>query len=254
MERRRSPVDLESITPEECTFDVVLTVLHRTPFFAPLSHSEVHQIAKHFRQVDFASGEPIHHYGTEARRLEIVAAGTVKLTRPTTTGRDVLLEILGPGSFFGSVDLLGQSTYGETATASTDCCILVVTTEEFRRILQEHPVAAIAALEYVAGRLQAAHDSIEQLSAYPVERRVATTLLKLAGTLGRETDQGLLVDMPLSRQDLADMTGTTVETVSRVMSRLRQDGLIDSGRRWVAIVDRPALEALAEGETDPRDY
>lgn len=251
MERRQSPVDLQSITPQECTFDVLLSVLHGTPFFAPLSHEEVQAIAASFRQVDFAAGEPIHHYGTDARRLEVVAAGTVKLTRPTITGRDVLLEILGPGSFFGSVDLLGQATHAETATANTDCCILIASTDEFRRILQAHPAAAIASLEYVAGRLQAAHDTIEQLSAYPVERRLASTILKLADTLGREADEGLLVDMPLSRQDLADMTGTTVETVSRLMSTFRKDGLIQSGRRWVAVVDRDGLERLASDEISP---
>jgi CRP/FNR family transcriptional regulator, nitrogen oxide reductase regulator len=246
MSRKRSPVDLQSVTPAECTHDVFLAVLHNAPFFAPLTHAEIHEISQHFRQRDYAAGEVIHQYGAEAQRLELVAAGTVKLTRPTTIGRDVLLEVLGPGSLFGRVDLLGDTTYTDTATANTDCCILVTTAGEFREILRAYPAAAIAALEYVSERMQSAHDVIEQLSAYPVERRVAATLLTLAERLGREDETGILIDMPLSRQDLADMTGTTVETASRVLSRLRQDGLIASGRRWVSIVDKPGLERLAE--------
>jgi CRP/FNR family transcriptional regulator, nitrogen oxide reductase regulator len=246
MERRRSPVELHSITPQQCTHDVLLMVLHQTPFFAPLLHEDVQQIASRFRQRDYSAGELIHHYGHPAERLEIVAAGTVKLTRPTTTGRDVLLDVLGPGSLCGGIDLLGQETYPDSAMANTDCCILIITPSEFRDILQAYPTAAVAALEYVSGRLRSAHDSIEQLSAYPVERRLAATLIKLGRRLGREDDEGLLIDMPLSRQDLADMTGATVETVSRVLSRFRQDGLINSGRRWVSIVDHPGLERLAE--------
>jgi CRP/FNR family transcriptional regulator, nitrogen oxide reductase regulator len=246
MERRRSPVELRSITPQQCTHDVLLMVLHQAPFFAPLTHEDVQQIASRFRQRDFSAGESIHHFGQRAERLEIVAAGTVKLTRPTTIGRDVLLDVLAPGSLCGGIDLLGQETYPDTAMANSDCCILVITPAEFRDILETYPAAAVAALEYVSGRLQSAHDSIEQLSAYPVERRLAATLLKLGDRLGRENEDGLLIDMPLSRQDLADMTGSTVETVSRVLSKFRQAGLINSGRRWVSIVDRPGLERLVE--------
>ena len=81
-------------------------------------------------------------------------------------------------------------------------------------------------------------------------RRVAATLIKLADRVGREREGDVLIDMPLSRQDLADMTGATVETASRVMSDLKGRGIVDSGRRWASIVDRDALERIAAGEVE----
>jgi CRP-like cAMP-binding protein len=107
---------------------------------------------------------------------------------------------------------------------------------------------ALATLEFVALRLREAHETIEQLSAYSVEQRVAATLLKLANRLGRSEGSATLIEMPLSRQDLADMTGATVETISRVMSDLRRAGIVESGRRWISILDHERLLQVAGGE------
>lgn len=170
---------------------------------------------------------------------------TIRLGRPTIDGQDVLLDILGPGDHFGSLAELGDTTYREDVIAHTDCCILSTTADAFRRVLQRYPAVALATLDLVAERLRAAHETIEQMSVYPVERRVAATLLKLAERAGRRDGDALLIEMPLSRQDLADMTGAKVETVSRVMSELRRAGLVESGRRWIAIRDRERLAALA---------
>jgi len=101
----------------------------------------------------------------------------------------------------------------------------------------------------VAGRLQIAHEQIRQLSAQPAASRVAAALLALGRKLGEPRDGAVLIEMPLSREDLAAMTGATVETVSRIMSKLRAQGVIRSGRRWVAIADHDRLAALAGEET-----
>jgi CRP-like cAMP-binding protein len=97
----------------------------------------------------------------------------------------------------------------------------------------------------MAERLQTAHETIRQLSAFPVERRIASVLLKLSEKLGEAHDEGLLIQVPLARQDLADMAGTTVESASRVMSQFQKQGLIRSGRQWVAITDLAGLAAAA---------
>jgi CRP-like cAMP-binding protein len=103
----------------------------------------------------------------------------------------------------------------------------------------------LAVLDLVAARLAAAQELVEQHSSQPVERRIAAMLLKLGDKLGEQRESDLLIQMPLSRQDLADMAGTTIETASRVMSQLRRAGLIRSGRRWVALVDRDRLAHVA---------
>lgn len=247
--RRRTPVEPVAIEAHHCTPAEQRRLLGGTPFFMQLSESDVEQLASSFRQADYAAGETIQRSGEPATRLSIVAAGMVKLIRPTSDGQDVLLNILGPGDYFGSLADLGDSAYQEDATAHTQCCILFTTAAEYRQLLQQYPTVALATLDFVATRLLSAHETIEQISAYPVDQRVAATILDLARRVGREDDGAILIEMPLSRQDLADMTGATVETVSRVMSDFRRMGLIESGRRWIAVRDADALTGIARHDT-----
>jgi CRP-like cAMP-binding protein len=247
-ERRRSPVERVTVSPLHCTPAELRRILAGTPFFAPLPVDDVDRIAANFRQTDFRAGETIHRAGDAATRLAIVAAGMVKLSRPTADGQDVVVNILTAGDYFGSLADLGDAVYTEDATAQTDCCILMATAQEFHELLERYPAVALATLQLVAERLRDAHQSIEQLSAYPVERRVAATLLMLADRVGRSEGAGILIEMPLSRQDLADMTGAKVETVSRIMSEFRRTGLVESGRRWIAVTDPTGLADLAGGE------
>jgi len=251
MSRRRTPVEPIIIQPHQCTPSEQRRLLGGVPFFAPLSASDIDDIASSFRQADYPAGKVIHRAGDPADRLSIVAAGMVKLVRPTPDGQDVLLDILGPGEHFGSLSDLGDDAYREEATAHTNCCILYTSARAFRDVLERFPAVALATLHLVAARLRTAHATIEQISAYPVDRRVASTLLHLADRVGRRDGETTLIEMPLSRQDLADMTGATVETVSRVMSDFRRAGLIESGRRWIAVRDRDRLAALVGGDGAP---
>ncbi len=243
--RRRTPVEPVAVEPHRCTPTEQRRLLGASPFFAGLSDAELAQAAASFRQANYRAGEVIHRAGDPAARLSIVVAGQVKIARPTPGGQDVLLAIIGPDEHFGSLLELGDATYRDDASAHTDCCVLWTSAEAFHALLLRYPAAAMATLALVAARLRAAQETIEQLSAYPVDRRVAATLLALADRMGREEDGAILIDTVLSRQDLADMTGATVETVSRVLSDFRRAGLVDSGRRWIAVRDRARLSELA---------
>ena len=119
---------------------------------------------------------------------------------------------------------------------------------DFQVILLRYPQVANAALEIVAARLASMHELVEQLSAHPAEQRIASTLLALAGKLGEKRGNAILIQMPLSRQDVAEMIGITPETASRILMQFRRSGLIRSGRRWVAILDPARLGAEA-GQT-----
>ena len=244
--RRRTPLAPEGIEPHLCTLDLRRQILRQTPFFAGLPPAEVDRISLHFSERGYQPGETVYHAGEPATRLYVVAAGKVKLVRPTPAGQNVLLDILPPGDFFGSLATLGDREYPDTAEAQTACCLLSVDADQFAEILRAYPAVALATLEIVAERLRDAHEVIEHLSAHPVEARLAATLLKLAERLGAESKHGVLIQMPLSRQDLAEMTGTTAETASRIMSEFRRAGLIRSGRRWVAITDPAGLAKFAE--------
>lgn len=252
--RRHSPVAPVRVEPHRCTALEKRRLLGATPFFAALDDDRLDEVAALFTQRNFDAGETIHHAGDPAERLSIVVAGQVKISRPTPDGQDVLLALLGAHEHFGSLLELGDATYRDDAVAHTDCCVLSTDAESFHSLLGRFPSVANAALALVAARLREAQATIEQLSTYPVPRRVAATLLALADRLGAAARSGegdetgeVLIDATLSRQDLADMTGATVETVSRVLSDFRRRGWIDSGRQWVSVRDRASLETIAHG-------
>lgn len=243
--RRKSPVESEPIEAHMCSIDLRLELLQQVPFFAMLPAAAIKQINARFREQGFTEEQPIFHAGDPAARLYVVAAGKVKLMRHTLTGQDVLLEILAKGDFFGSLSVLGDETYPDSAIAQTTVCALGVDAEDFRAIMSQHPAVALAVLDITAARLRDAHEAIRQISAHSAEQRIAYTLLKLGEKLGEQQEVGLLIQMPLSREDLAGMVGSTPETASRVLSQFQKAGLIETGRQWVAILDQDRLQQLS---------
>lgn len=246
--KRKTPLETEEITPEMCSADTRLRSLGQVPFFSTLKPAELVEINRLFKEQGFEPDETIYFEGDPAEHLYVVAAGKVKLMRHTRSGKDVLLDLLEPGEYFGSLSPLPDETYTETAQARTTVCSLRIGKETFRSILANRPGIALRVLEITAGRLQAAHERVRQLSAFPVEHRIAFTLLTLAEKFGQPQKGRLLIQTPLSRDDLAEMTGTTTESASRAISQLQKAGLIETGRQWVAITDRAGLEAILEEE------
>lgn len=228
-----------------CGLDRRLEILGRVPFFAGLSPEDIAAINRRFHEHGYEPGEIIYAAGDPAGRLYVVAAGKVKLLRHSQAGKDVLLDLLIPGEFFGSLAGLGEAEYPDTARAQTTICVLGIGAEDFRSILATYPGVGLKVVDILAARLQEAHERVRQLSALPAEQRIASTLVRLAEKLGERRPEGWLIQTPLSRDDLAEMTGATPETASRVMSQLQKDGLIRTGRQWVAITDRQRLQALA---------
>ena len=243
--RRKSPVHMVFTEPQHCSIDLRLRILSRLPFFKDLPAKAVEEINRHFVEMDYQRGERIYTVGDPAERLYVVADGKVRLLQHAESGKDVLLGILGSGEFFGNLAALGTAVHIDTAEAHTPICALSVRSEDFRQILDEHTGLALRALEVLGERLSAANQRVLLISAMPVDRRIAFMLLEISRKFGRQEEMGLLIDMPLSRDDLAEMTGATPETVSRVLSQLQSGGVITSGRQWIAITDRQKLEAQA---------
>ena len=249
-DRRKSPLHLQETAPETCSVDLRLEILSRVPFFAGLSEKEIAEVNRRFHEVGFTPGETIYFSSDPADHLYVIASGRVKLLRHSFSGKNVLLELLVPGDFFGSLSSLGNEVYPDTAQAQTSACVLAINAEEFRLVLDRYPAVALKVLDVMAERLQAAHEMVRQLSVHSVERRLAFTLLRLAEKLGKEQEVGWLIQAPLSRDDLAEMTGTTTESASRVMSQFQKEGLIRSGRQWIAITDREGLQSAATEEIE----
>jgi CRP/FNR family transcriptional regulator, nitrogen oxide reductase regulator len=245
--RRRVPLRSTCAEPHDCPRPVRMTVLSQVPYFAGLDESELADIDRRTVSLSWAEGDPLYAAGTPAGHLYVLAAGRVRVTQPTPAGQDVLTDILTPGDLFGALSTLGEPMYPESAEAMTTTCALRIDPDAFRAVLTEHPQVALRVLDDVAGRLARARADVGRISTGSVAQRVATTLLRLSAKLGQSrADGSTLLQVPLSRADLAGMTGSTPESVSRVMSRLRQDGVVESGRRWTAILDEERLRKMAD--------
>ena len=246
MSRRKSPLRLDQVDPAFCSLEYRLKLIGRLPFFNFLPAEAVSKINMLFHDHDVHPDERIYFEGDEAKFLYLVALGKVKLIRNAASGREVLLDILRGGEYFGALTALGGRVYAETAIAQTDCCILQISSTDFESILAEHPEVARRAIEGVSQRLAEAQEIVQQLSSDTAEQRIAAALLRLAGKLGEARGDHVLIQLPFSRQDLAAMTGATAETVSRVMSRFAEEKLVKSGRKWVTITDPKRLRQLKE--------
>ena len=246
MPRPKSPVRPEWVDPAVCSLDYRLKIIGRLPFFRHLSSEAIVEINRLFEDRDVPAEQAIYFEGDSASHLYLVAMGKVKLMRHTTSGREVLLDILRGGEYFGNLSIVSGQGYSETAMAQTDCCILQISAQNFEKILKDHPDVTMKVLKAVGERLEQSQEVVKQLSVYTVDQRIAAALVRLAKKLGEQKQKGLLIQLPFSRQDLAAMTGTTVETVSRVMSRFSAAGLISTGRKWVSISDLDGLEAIAK--------
>ncbi len=246
MARPKSPVRVEWLDPQVCSLDYRLKIIGRLPFFKNLPAEAIMRINRLFHDRDVSAGGTIYFEGDEAENLYLVALGKVKLVRSTDAGREVLLDILRGGDYFGSLSTFGGRVHTETAIAQTDGCILRISSDDFDSILTRHPDVTRKVLEAVSQRLNESQEIIRQLSAFTAEQRIASALLRLAAKMGETRGEGVLIQLPFSRQDLAAMTGSTTETVSRVMSRFAEEGWVKSGRKWVTIVEEKRLEEMVK--------
>jgi len=234
------------VDPAVCSLDYRLKIIGRLSFFRHLSPEAIIEINRLFEDRDVAAEQAIYFEGDPAEHLYLVATGKVKLTRHTSSGREVLLDILRGGEYFGNLAVLSDQGYSETAIAQTDCCILQISAQNFEKILNRHPDVMMKVLKAVGQRLEESQEIIKQLSVYTTDQRIAAALIRLAKKLGERKQKGMLIQLSFSRQDLAAMTGATIETVSRVMSRFSAEGLISTGRRWVLVNDLERLKQIAK--------
>lgn len=224
------------------------TTLKSNPVFAGLPARDLEALAASAREEAYRAREYIFMEGDPARWLCVVMSGRVKIVRHSRTGKDVVLELLGPGEVFGGVAVIEKRPYPAAAQAVEATTVLKIPAEALIPATERHPAIIKEMALMIGRRLRTAHDSVKSLSVDPVEARLAGALLRLAERDGTRTKAGLALPFHLTRQSLADMTGTTVETAIRVMSRWLKDRLvIDEGGRLL-IADKTALAEIAAGE------
>jgi CRP-like cAMP-binding protein len=225
--------------------------LRQRPVFAGLPAREIEELATVAVEESHRARAYIFLESDPSRWFYLVKSGHVKIVRHSKTGKDVVLELLGPGEVFGGVAVIEKRPYPAAAQATEPTVVVKIPAGPVIALADRHPAFIKEMALMIGRRLRAAHDSVKSLAVDPVEARLAAALLRLAereGTRGKSGD-GVTLPFHLTRQSLADMTGTTVETTIRILSRWLRDGLlVDEGGRLV-LTDREGMTALAEGET-----
>jgi CRP-like cAMP-binding protein len=186
------------------------------------------------------------HQGEPATTFYILLQGRVRLTQVTPEGHQVIVAVLGPGDGLGIIVALSNMAYPVSAEAIEDCLALAWTADVIRQQMLQTPQLALNGMTMLAHHFVEAQDRYRELATERVERRVARAVLRLVRQAGKRTAEGILIDIPLSRQDLAEMTGTTLYTVSRILSDWEQKGLVSTGRERVVLCKSHELVVIAE--------
>lgn len=219
-------------------------ILGRVPLFRDLTPDQLADIAARFREDDFEQDATIFYENDLAVRLWVVKSGQVKIVKYGEGGKEIVIEVISPGEVFGGGTML-MSHHPATAQALSQLTTLSLTVEEYRRLMQDYPAVAVRVIEALGERLLSVIGT-RMMASERVERRIAHILLKLADKCGVETEEGLRLTISLARQDIADLSDTTIETAIRVMSRLRKAGVIKTLRGGhVVILDTERLQEIS---------
>ncbi|RMX05843.1 Crp/Fnr family transcriptional regulator [Corticibacter populi] len=225
-----------------------LALIRRFDLFAQAPDETLQALLLHAQVRRLAAGEALFQQAETATHFFLLLGGTLKVVKTTPQGEQVVVRFVRPGDLLGIARLLNRPDYPATASAIEDSLALAWPCGAWERMLALHPRLAGQALQTVGQRLQGAHTRIEELATEEVEQRVAHTLLRLVAQSGQPQEDGrIAIGFPITRQDIAEMTGTTLHTVSRLLSAWQERGIVENGRKRVAVRDQAALQRLASG-------
>ncbi|WP_234822942.1 Crp/Fnr family transcriptional regulator [Ensifer adhaerens] len=222
------------------------TLVKSLPLFQKMSDPELDTLLTRATVRRVPQNEAVFEQGATADFFFLLLNGRLKVTQVTKDGQQIIVRVVNPGDLFGFARALQRSDYPGTATAATESLVLAWPTELWNIFVEKNPHLAVNALHTIGQRLDEAHTRIREMSTEEVERRVAHTVLRLAEQAGKPESGGIRIDFPISRQDIAEMTGTTLHTVSRILSAWEGQGLVLGGRQKLTLKDIPGLRRLAE--------
>jgi len=220
-------------------------VLAQIPLFRRVSAEDRDRLVAVSRLRAFERGDSIFQEGDDSDFFSIVVTGRVKVFKRTPAGNDRILELFGPGGPLGAVAAYESRPYHASAEALEATTCLQIPRQEFFALLEQHPSLVRGLLGSLSLRLVELTTRLAELTGGRVESRFARLFLKLADQLGKPERGGTFIPMTLARQELADMTGTTIETCIRIMSRWGKDDVLRTEKDGFVLVDRAALESLA---------
>lgn len=216
------------------------------PPFRKLERAQIREILDQATSKRHDEGAEIFHEGREADRFLLLLDGYVRVVRTTSTGEHVIMRHIPPGQLIGIAQALGRTTYPATAIAASEALTLSWPARLWPSFVQRYEGFATETWATVGARLEQLHNDMADLATKAVEQRVAAAVLRMVNQTGRKVEEGIEIAFPLTRANIADMTGTTLHTVSRLLSAWEKDGIVESRRRHI-IVTAPHRLVLLSG-------
>ena len=222
------------------------SILASVPLFRGLDEAPQDAVLAQAHTRRVPKGGAAFDEGAEVTAFFVLVSGHMKAVKTTPSGQQAVVHVINPNDFFGCVALMGYPTYPATAVAVVDSVVLSWDIAALKQLMAAYPQIAANALPGLGGRLRDAHNQFLELSTERVERRVAHALLRLVRHAGKKVDGGVEIDFPVTRQEIAEMIGTTLHTVSRVLSAWESEGILEGGRQRIVVKKPHALVAIAE--------
>ena len=249
MSRPTSPLQPITISAADCTCQLKRSIIAELPFLQQLSAEDIDAVQALFIDRAFAAGQSIQvrtSTGNENQHsLYVVGAGLVKLLRSDSDAHDTVLDILVTGESFGL-----DFDHDDLAVSHTNSCVFEIKPADLEQLFRRYPSIPSSLLRLSSSRITTLHRRLQLLSGAPARIRIIASLLQLSDKTGTARSrfvpgrsEEILLQLPLTRDDLAAFSGTTTETASRVVSALEREKLIKTGRRWFSLLQPSLLKS-----------
>ncbi len=216
--------------------DSTLQLLRKIPLFSELSDSQLDRLSQVIIDRQYRKNQIIFGEGDPGEALFLLKTGKIKLTKTTPDGREQILAFRSAGEIFAEVVLFDGGAYPATAEIIEDARVGIIRNQDIERIILDNVDIAISLLKIMSKRLRHAQTSLKDIALKDVYGRLASTLLKLASEHGLKSEAGTKISLNLTHQDLANMIGTSRESVNRVISEWRKEGVLDAQRGEITIL------------------
>jgi CRP/FNR family transcriptional regulator, nitrogen oxide reductase regulator len=226
------------------------SLIATVPAFAGVGPEGLDEALAQARPLRLPKGTAAFDQGKKAEDSFLLLDGRLRVTRLMTAEKQMVVRFVGPGDMLADAMVTDSELYPGTATAVVDSLALVWPNSVWRGLVTRHPNMALNAMKALGARLEDSQIRILEMSTQQAERRVANAILRLADQAGRHVEDGILIDFPVSRQEIAELTGTTLHTVSRILSAWIEQGLVEGGRQRILVRDPLGLTLRAEEAED----
>lgn len=221
------------------------SLLTSHPAFAGATRTQIAELLSHATSRRYESGETVFHAGHPAERFYLMLDGHVRVLRSNADGEEIIVLHIHSGSFFGIAQALGRDTYPATAVTAGESIALSWPSTLWETCTTRYPGFASAAARTVGARVEEMNTRIMELATQQVEQRIACALLRMVQQSGETCAEGITIGFPITRQNVADMTGSTLHTVSRLLSAWEREGILLSARRKITLCQPEKLVRIS---------